>query len=96
MNLCDVIPRIHSRNAEVEVIGDANGDLLVIVIQGQFRHFVTNKGNGQIKRFREPRTLTKYLCNLGIRQYSLNLNNWDLKMIFDRHKAASDLRSKQN
>ncbi len=94
MNLRDVMPRIHSRMAEVEVIGDANGDLLVIVIQGQFRHFVTNKGNGQIKRFREPRTLTKYLYNFGIKQYSLNLNDWDLKMIFDRHRAATVLRSK--
>lgn len=94
MNLRDVIPRIHSRKAEVEVIGDASGDLLVIVIQGQFRHFVTNKGNGQIKRFREPRTLSKYLSEMGVRQYSLNLNEWDLTKIFDRHKAAAMLRAK--
>lgn len=94
MNLSDVMPRVHAQTAEVEVVGDCNGDLLVVVKQGEFRNFVTNKGNGQIKRFREPRSLSKYLCEKGVRKYTIHLEEWDITKIFDRHKAATLLRAK--
>ena len=59
---------------------------------GCFTNFVTNSSNTEIKTFREPRTVAKFLEKAGVQQYEIELSNWNIEKIFDRHKAASALR----
>lgn len=85
--------RIANKVATLQVVGRENGDLFLVCKQGQTESIVTNSSNDEVKIFREPKTVGLYLRKHGVKNYDIDLRDWGLHNIFDRHKAASELRA---
>ena len=92
MNIEVLSKRVKASVVKLQVVGNENGDLVVRFKQGSVTNFVTNSSNTEIKTFREPRTVAKFLEKAGVQQYEIELSNWNIEKIFDRHKAASALK----
>jgi hypothetical protein len=78
----------------VSIVGQENGDLLVMIMQKGDVSPLTNTTNQNIKPFRSPDAAKRLLIDVGVDTILVNLTKWNVSEIFDPHKRAYELKQK--
>lgn len=80
--------------SHLSVVGQPNGDLVVVAMGAGHAIPLTNLTNDHMKVFRSPKFLISYLLNHGISRVLADLTQWDVSKVFDAHERATQLRKK--